>query len=101
MPSHRQCGLKITFSYHLLSSNPQAIETILPEIMPFLEQPTPGDQAWQGSKGLTLLPNLRWAALALELPVKLVKVLPSLHPKPTSLSTQSSLHTAARNIFLK
>lgn len=53
MLSHRQCGLKITSSSHL-PDQLQALENILPEVMPFLGQPTPGDQAWRGNKGLAL-----------------------------------------------
>lgn len=90
MLSHRQCGLKITSSSHL-PGKLQAVDSILPEVMPLLGQPRKptSNQARWGYKGLALLLNLEWAALALDLPVKLVKVLPSLHPKPTSLSIQS------------
>lgn len=85
-----QCGLKVTSSSHL-PGKLQAVDSILPEVMPFLGQPRKpaSNQARWGNKGLALLPYLGWAALALELPVNLVKVLPSLHPKPTSLSVQS------------
>lgn len=80
------CGLKVSSTSHLSSNQLQATEAILPEVVPFQGQPTVGDQPWCDDTGLGLSANLGWAALALELPIELVKVLPSLYLKPTSLS---------------
>ena len=56
MPSCRECGVKIASSFQLLQGQAQDVETILPEGIPFLGQPTP--EQGRVIKGCALLPNV-------------------------------------------